>query len=411
MTLTNTAIDSMAVGAELKDDRVTGLSIRRHASGHSFMLFYRTRVGQKRRPKIGDYPLLSISKARDIARDMLVAVAAGGDPVAQREAARGEPTMDDLWTRVKAEHYNRGTEWDREAERIWKSYLKVKLGRLRVGAVCYDDIDPVHKAMKDTPVQANLALSVASTMLSMAEKFGSAGAKWRPVNSNPCNAVTRYPARKRKRKAAPDEIAAIGAKLQAELAAEPPSSFPTAAEWRLNRVRQVVFIYLLIFSGARPSEIAKLEPKMIERYEAEDGTVYGAFSLHGKTSDDTGEDRRVFLPPQAMAAIDLLPKGGIPLRHRDGTQGRCTVTGLAKAPRDMWARIKPPGMWIRDWRRTFGSVALSNGITRDQLGEILGHASQQTTMIYSKLYEAEAATATAVTAALLEKMLSVKSSV
>lgn len=405
--LTNTAIAAMRPGDRLKDDRVPGLEVRCHPKSKSFLVYYRTRGGEQRRPKIGDCSILSIAQAREIARNLLARVAAGDDPSSDRRTERSAPTMDDLWDRAESEHYNQGKEWDHEAKRMWLVYLKPKLGRLKVASITYDDVKPIHEAMRSTPVSANMALAVLSKMLNLAEKFGAADRKWRPHNSNPCSAVDRYTIRKRKRKAAPEEIAKVGARLRAELDAAPPNDikpYPSVEAWRQSRLRQVAFIYLLIFSGARPTEIMKLQPGMIER-QVIDGVTYGAFSIHGKTTDETGDERRVYLPPQAMDVIDQLPKAGILTRRRKGQNVR-TVTGLSRVPREMWERVKPPGMWIRDWRRTFGSVALSNGVTRDQLGELLGHMSQQTTMIYSKLYEAKAATASAVTAQLLHDMLS-----
>jgi integrase len=349
---------------------------------------------------------LTVTEARLVAREMLVKVAAGQDPSTKPELTQENPTVDDLWERVERDHYNRNKDWDKEAKRLYTAHLKPKLGRKKVRQVCYDDIKPLHEGLRATPIEANHVLAVISKMLNLAEVYGQGRRKWRPINSNPCAAIKRFRTRKRKRKAAPDEIAAVGARLEAELAKLPPNRVAPARReaWQLNRLRQVAFLYLLIFSGARPSEIVRLEPPMIERWTIE-GKTFGAFSVHGKTTDETGEDRRVFLPPQAMAIIDHLPREGIARRHRNGKRGRRTVTGLAHLPRKMWARVKPPGMWARDWRRTFGSVALSNGIGRDQIGELLGHLSTQTTAIYSKLYEANAVAAASLTAERLDEML------
>src|SRR5690348_13515791 len=100
--LTNTALDAMADGEELKDDRVPGLSARKHKSGVSFMLYYRPHFKAEvaaRRIKIGAYPLIPLAAAREIARGLLAKVAAGQDPKAERNRAKGEPTMDDLAAR------------------------------------------------------------------------------------------------------------------------------------------------------------------------------------------------------------------------------------------------------------------------------------------------------------------------
>jgi len=83
-TLTNTAIDALKPGGELKDDRVPGLSVRAHKSGKSFMLYYRTRGGVTRRPKLGDCAIMSLSDARDLAKNWLGQVSAGGQRLRRR---------------------------------------------------------------------------------------------------------------------------------------------------------------------------------------------------------------------------------------------------------------------------------------------------------------------------------------
>ena len=93
VTLTNAAIDALAPGRSITDDLVPGLSARRHGSGVSFHLYYRTRAGQQRRMKVGAYPVLSIAKAREIAKEVLGAVAAGKDPAGAWQAARAAPTI------------------------------------------------------------------------------------------------------------------------------------------------------------------------------------------------------------------------------------------------------------------------------------------------------------------------------
>lgn len=360
--LTNTAIEALLIGGEIKDDRVPGLSARRHASGFSFMLYYRTKAGIPRRPKIGAYPLLSIAVARDIARSMLAQVAAGKDPVAERQIARGEPDVDALWARCEREHYNRGRGWDSEAKRLYQTNAKPRLGHLRVRSVDYDVIAKLHADMWETPFEANRTLAVISKMLTMAERW-----KWRDVGSSPCRLIPRYKEESRRRFAKPDELGRIGAALDKHAAAEPEG---------------VAFLYLLMFSGARPSEIENGTPDMIERVER-DGQVFGVLRLpEGKTGR-----RDVFLPPAAMAVIAKLPAN------------RKSLAGTARLPRELWETVRTeagcPDLWARDLRRTFGTVALSNGISLSQVGELLGHKSAQTTKIYARLMEDTAHTAAA----------------
>lgn len=373
--LTNTAVEALLPGDELKDDRVPGLSVRCRATKRSFMLYYRTKTGIPRRPKIGDYGVLSIAMAREVARTMLAKVAAGEDPVADRQAARQEPVLNDLWDRCEREHWCNGKGWDREAKRLYDAHVRSKLGDRRIKSIGYDDIAKLHTDLKDTPVEANHMIAVVSKMLSLAERFGPEGAKWRVLNTNPCTAIQRYPMIKRKRYAKPAEIGVLGPILEREAETDPEG---------------VAFLYILMFSGARPSEIENGVPAQIERLE-HDGQVVGVLRLDdGKTGQ-----RDVFLPPQAMHVIDRLPK------HRRTLAGNL--------PRRLWERVRNEAgcadLWARDLRRTFGTVGLSGGVPIGTIGELLGHASVQTTKIYAKLMEGPAHTAAADIAGRMEKML------
>lgn len=368
--LTSTAIDAMATGARLKDDRVQGLEVRKNATGTSFLLYYRTRFGQVRRPKIGAYPTLSIAQARDIARGWLGQVAAGQDPSAEAVIARSAPDMNDLWARCEAEHYTQDTKWGREAKSMYTRFLKPKLGKTKVAAVAYGDISGVHAKMVKTPNAANRTLAIASRMLNLAERWG-----WRPTGSNPCQLVERHAETRRRRFATADEISRVGAALDKLL--EMPAN-----------TGGVVFLYCLMFSGARPSEIARATPDMLE--EVGDAAVLRIEK--GKTGE-----RAVYLPAQAVRALARLPK------DRENLCGRVTV------PRALWKAVLKEaninGLWARDLRRTFATVAMTNGVSSSQVGELLGHKSAQTTKVYAKLMEEGAHLAAAGVAARIEAML------
>src|SRR6185312_15255944 len=278
--LTNTAIDALQPGQRLKDDRVPGLEVRANAGGKSFMLYYRTRTGIVRRPKVGNYPVLTLAAAREIARGLLAQVAAGGDPSRERQAQRDAPDLDALWARCEAEHYSQEKKWGRDAKSIYTRHLKKPLGRVKVNEIGVGDLKAIHAALAATPNEANRMIAVASKMLSLAEAW-----EYRPVGSNPCQAIARYPEKKRRRFATSEEIKRIGACLD-KYAADP------------EHTSGVAFLALLMFSGARPSEIANGTPDMVERR----GDA-GVLRLeHGKTGE-----RSVFLPPQAMRVLDRLP--------------------------------------------------------------------------------------------------------
>lgn len=349
-TLTASTIDAMLPGDSLKDDRVPGLEVRCHSSGRSFLFYYRTKTGIARRPKIGNYPALSIADARKIASGLIAQVAAGKDPSAENKNARHEIDMDALWLKVEAEHYNKKKAWDKEAKRVYTKFISPKIGKKRVGQVEYEDIHALYAAMSATPIQANRLLAIFGKMMKLAEKW-----RYRPPHSNPVHlfdSSDRFKERKRSRFASPEELAKIGAALDKRIEADPAG---------------VAFLYVLAFSGARPSEIGRATPDMVD--------AAGVLRIQeGKTGE-----RAVYLPAQALRAIAKLPA------CRRNLCGRVTV------PKALWAKVRNeagcPDLWARDSRRTFASVALSNGTPIGVVGELLGHKSAQTTKIYARLME------------------------
>ena len=376
--LTNTAIDALQPGKEIKDDRVPGLSVRAHSSGESFMLYYRTRGGIARRPKLGDCATMSLSDARELAKEWLRQVSAGGDPAKDFKTARGEPDMNDLWKACEREHYCDAKAWSKEAKRLYTVHAKPKLGKIRVRDLTYSDIDRLHKSFREHPTLANRILAVLSKMLHLAERWDL-----RDLGSNPCVRVERFREKQRRRFASPVELAKIGAVL--DRYAQKP-----------EHVTGVAFLYVLLFSGARPTEIERATPAILERHvKTEDGvaTVYGVLRIdNGKTGQ-----RDVFLPAQAMAILDKLPAK------------REHLAGRPHMPRRLWRLVRKEvgchDLWARDMRRTFATVGYSSGVDKKVMGNLLGHASAATTEIYAKLMEDPAHAAAAATATAIEKTL------
>lgn len=370
MILTNTAIHALQPGQSIKDDAVDGLHVRAYPRYKSFFLYYRTKAGKERRPKLGEVGILTLAQARDIARGMLADVAQGRDPVAEHRQARHAPTMDELWTRCEREQWNHGRPWDREAKRLYHRHVAAQVGACKVADVRYADVDAIRTSLAATPNQANRVIAVLSKMLNLAERW-----EWRAIGSNPCQRAPRYPEAARRRYATPEEIAKLGRALDAEAAAHPAA---------------VAFLYLCLFSGARPSEIVRAAWSQLERRE--DGS--GVLRLpDGKTGQ-----RTVFLSVPAMQALRRLPE----------TTG--TITGLAGVPKGVWNRVRRGAgcqdLWARDFRTTFATIGFSSGQSLGIVGDLLGHKTTQTTKKhYAMLMEEPALQAAGRISATIEQML------
>lgn len=337
-------IDNLPFGGMLKDPDIRGLSVHRHKSGWSWLLYYRNRAGQQRRPKLGPYPLLSPANARKLAKDTLVKVLMGEDPSGERKRVLRDLTLNQLWFRCKAEHWNRNKAWDKEATRLYRVRIGPILGGNKLSEIGAAEIVALQERLKDRPTQANRVMAVLAKMLALAERWSL-----RPIGSNPCRVAQHFEERKRKRFATPGEIKRIGQAMAA-----------------LGEIEGMAFLYLMFFTGARPTELLRATPDMVK-----DKVLVIA---EGKTGQ-----RRIHLSSRATEVLDRLPAG------------RRWLCGTQRMPRMLWKQICDlagiEGLWIRDLRRTFATVGFSHGFGIEQVGELLGHQCAQTTMTYAKLLD------------------------
>lgn len=341
--LNEKAARDLAPGQTLNDTVVRGLSLRAFDERKSFYVFYRTKTGTQRRPKIGDWGSITLTQARAAARQMLAEVALGRDPGAVRMEAKAEPRVSDLWAEFWKRHASKKKS-GLEDLRQWGLHLAPRFADMKLSAVTYSNVSDMMDAMKETPYAANRALALLSTMFN----FGRRPLEW--TARNPTEGVKRYKEAKRERYMRGEETARIVEILDREAAKNPAS---------------VVFLYLLILTGARKSEIAAAKWDWVE------GNVL-------KLPDSKTGAKPVYLPPQALDVMARLPR----------TRG--TITGI-KSPQKVWERVRVeagcPDLRIHDLRHSFASAALAAGLSLAQIGELLGHKTAQTTKRYAHLME------------------------
>lgn len=150
LMLTNTAVQAAQPGEELWDEAVRGLHLRCFTHRKSWYMYFRTKAGDERRPKLEDVTVLSLAQAREIAKEMLAAVASGKDPMADRATAREAPTVAELYQRVYNDHWSK-VKTGREYKRMYESYVAKALGRERVTDVTYDMVAKLHQRHRDRP--------------------------------------------------------------------------------------------------------------------------------------------------------------------------------------------------------------------------------------------------------------------
>jgi integrase len=179
----------------VRDSQLTGFCARfRRRKDNSVSLSFfaiseMAAVDNKRRRRkilIGDYPTWPADRARAEAAEMLRAIDRGEDPKAQREDRRAQPTFAELVTEFEARHFPDLKPASRKdyQGRIRRVLLPT-FGKIRVCDVTSPMVRDMVLRKRANPTDANRALAVMSSMMSLAVEHG-----WRA--DNPCKGVKRY---------------------------------------------------------------------------------------------------------------------------------------------------------------------------------------------------------------------------
>jgi integrase len=343
------------------DTEIAGFHCRISSSGKRvYALYYRTRSGRQRRPTIGPHGPLTCEQARLIARNWLVDVANGGDPSANRIAARRAPIMADLADRYLKEHAipnKKPSSVDRDVGllRLW---ILPNLGQIKVAELTRADIYGLRNKMSHRPTSANLALALLSKMMNLAEAWAL-----RPDGSNPVRHVDKYRTKKRQRYLSPAELVRVAEALDAVEA--DGSEFPSA----------IPALRLLILTGCRLGEILNLRWAEVDLQER---------CL--RLADSKTGDKLVYLSQSALKVLQRIP------RSPDTAYvifGRRPAKHLVEIRR-VWYRVRSlaciDDVRIHDLRHTYASVGVSAGLSLPIIGGLLGHSQPQTTARYAHLY-------------------------
>lgn len=180
-----------AQAVELRDTLVPGFLCKITPAGRKvFMLQYRTNAGERRKPALGLFGELTVEQARSLAQEWLAQVHRGGDPAADKTAARKAPAVKELCEKFMEDHskLRNKTSTQRGYQAVIDRCIVPMLGRMKVQDVKRPDVALAMKKMAHKPAEANRTFSVMRKLFNLAEVWG-----YRPDGINPCRHVPMYP--------------------------------------------------------------------------------------------------------------------------------------------------------------------------------------------------------------------------
>jgi hypothetical protein len=196
--LTKRAVDAATPQSEryvVWDSELKGFGLRVEPSGaKTFLVRYRPRgagrTGAKRFMKVGRYGTLTSDEARNRAKAILGAVAAGGDPAGEQNKAREAITMAALAERYLDEEVT--PELKPGTAKLYSHYLRdltiPEIGRLKADAITRSDISKLHLNIGRTrPVAANRVLATLSALFGYGVKQSIL-----PEGFNPVRGIDKF---------------------------------------------------------------------------------------------------------------------------------------------------------------------------------------------------------------------------
>jgi len=360
MHLTKRAVDQIEPSARDAihfDSRLGGFGLRVAPSGRkTFIVQYRS-GGRTRRVALGSFGRLTCDEARNLAKQILGAVARGEDPSHERNELRRAPTVTQLADRFLDQHVATRCKPRTAVDyrHAIKTYILPAIGAFKVKDVRRSDMAALHHAMRATPYQANRTLVVASKMFNLAELWGLIG-----PGANPCRMIAKYREQKRERYLNAEELRRLWRVLDERQSMGLESPYFVAA------------VKLLILTGCRLSELQTLKWRYLD----------GRRLL---LPDSKTGARRIPLSDDALSVLGAVT----PAENNEyvfaGVKPGGRLTDMQKPWRRVRAAANLESVRIHDLRHTFASHAVQNGVSLPVLGRLLGHTQIQTTMRYAHL--------------------------
>ena len=327
------------------DTVVSGLVVRIRPTGARSWYCVYSRHGRPRWYRLGDPTIIPLADARLLAREALLAVAKGGDPAADRRAARNRGTFAELASQYVEQHAKqRNKSWP-QADALVRRHLIPKWGALQVETIMRSDVKAMMRSIK-APIVANQTLAAASAIFAWAIREEI-------VKENPCKAVERNETKTRERVLSDDEVPKF---------------------WRAFDSAGLVAgtaLKMILLLGQRPGEVAHMRREhIVDRWWNMPGDPAPALGWPGTKN---GTTHRVWLPPAAQELIAELDGGELAAGFVFAGERGGSVKALDAAMRKICADLEVERATPHDLRRTHGTTITGLGLGREAMNRVQNH--------------------------------------
>ena len=329
------------------DRKQSGLALQIRPNGRrGWKCIYSCR-GRVRWFHLGDGNAIGLQQARELARDIMYAVAKGEDPQAEKRARRNAGTFAELAERYVEDYAKRRNKSWRQGDKLVRRYLLPSWVKLEAKSITRSEVRLAIGRIA-APVLANQVLAAASAIFSWA-------VKQEVIAVNPCRGVERNETASRERVLADSELRLFW------------EAFGRAG-------RAGTALKLILLTGQRPGEVAHMRSEHI---------VDGWWEMPGKPVEaldwpgtKNSQSHRVWLPEPAQLLLSSAKT--ITASKLDPVmRSICAELGIAD-------KVTP-----HDLRRTHGTKVTALGFGRDAMNRVQNHREGGIASVYDRHEYAE----------------------
>jgi integrase len=326
---------------------------------------------REREITIGDVSAWPITDARKRAAELRREIDSGGDPLGDREAKRGAPTVAELARRFCEEALpSRAPRTQHEYKAMLEGWILPAIGRRKVAEVARTDVERLH-----AKITAEGKFRRANSVKSLVSILFAQAVVWRMREDNPATGIKANRERGRERYLNDGEIARLRGVLTG---------------WREKRPDNSDAVTLLLLTGARRAEVLGMKWSQIEGLDTDK-------AIWNKPADLT-KDRRKHRLPLSQDAVAVLRRRQaerdadkiVRLSGDNVFRGAGTRAHASSLERD-WLQIRCAagldGVRLHDLRHSFASILVSAGLSLPVIGGLLGHSKAATTQRYAHLFD------------------------
>ncbi len=395
MRLTNKIVDALEYEGKqygsggwsrhFVQDDVPGFAVRVYPSGaKTFVFTYRNQYGKQRDYKIGNFPEISASAAREEAERLRGVVRNGADPNATVAELRQMNTIKEMCEQWLGLHARQSrASWETDQKRL-ERHVYPRWGTRAVPEVSTADVLKMRNEIADGkglkrgggPVEANRTVQLVRTIFAWA------------ISTDSLPVGTKNPARARTKGRHGDSM----------LFAEKPRErlvLPEELPWLLDGIDAIgnpfvrEALWFMLHTGCRKREALDLEWTDVDFDRAE--------VTFRETKN--GEDHTIPMAKplvKRLRALDTIENNpyvfpgnreGRPLKNIRKTWRKALRTAgeLASKTEPQSVAIDMSDVTIHDLRRTVASMLLGAGANELLIGRVLNHKPQSVTSIYARV--------------------------